>query len=138
MADQSGKIGVREFKRAVKSIQRGEFRKAEKILLQITAREPRNFSANHMLGIVSTELNKLERAEKFFKTSLSINARYPPLYKDYGTFLTRAKCKKQRVNSTSGAAWPWAEADPKAGLVSVAFARLCDTACRSEFALKSV
>jgi len=91
MADQSGKIGVREFKRAVESIQRGEFRKAERILLQIAAREPRNFNANHLLGIVSTELNKLEQAEKFFKTSLFINARHPPLYKDYGTFLTRAK-----------------------------------------------
>jgi tetratricopeptide (TPR) repeat protein len=44
-----------------------------------------------MLGIVSTELNKIEQAEKFFKTSLSINGRHPPLYKDYGTFLARAK-----------------------------------------------
>jgi tetratricopeptide (TPR) repeat protein len=91
MADLSGKIGMREFKSAVESIQRGEFRKAEKKLLQITARDPKNFNANHMLGIVSTELNKFEQAEKFFKTSLSINARFPPLYKDYGTFLARAK-----------------------------------------------
>ena len=44
-----------------------------------------------MLGIVSTELNKFEQAEKFFKTSLSIDARFPPLYKDYATFLIRAK-----------------------------------------------
>jgi len=99
MVDQSGKIGVREFKRAVESIQRGEFRKAEKILLQIAAREPRNFNANHMFGIVSTELNKLEQAEKFFKTSLFINARHPPLYKDYGTFLTRASNSKKPLNS---------------------------------------
>jgi Tfp pilus assembly protein PilF len=89
--DLSGKIDMREFKSAVESIQRGEFKKAERILLQITARDPKNFHANHMLGIVSTELNKFEQAEKFFKTSLSINARFPPLYKDYGTFLTRAK-----------------------------------------------
>jgi tetratricopeptide (TPR) repeat protein len=86
-----GKNGMRELKGAIESIQRGNFRKAEKILLQITAREPTNFNANHMLGIVSTELNKFEQAEKFFKTSLSINARFPPLYKDYGTFLARAK-----------------------------------------------
>ena len=91
MADLSGKIGMREFKNAVELIQRGEFKKAERILLQITARDPRNFHANHMLGIVSTELNKFEQADKFFKASLSINARFPPLYKDYGTFLTRAK-----------------------------------------------
>src|SRR6516225_8727031 len=88
MADPSGK---RELESAIESIQRGEFRKAEKILLQITAREPKNFNANHMLGIVSTELNKIEQAEKYFKTSLSINATFPPLYKDYGTFLARAK-----------------------------------------------
>ena len=82
---------MKEFESAIKSIQRGEFGKAEKILLQITAREPKNFNANHMLGIVSTELNKFEQAEKFCKISLSINAKYPPLYKNYGFFLTKAK-----------------------------------------------
>jgi len=72
-------------------MQRGKFEKAEKILLQITAREPQNFDANHMLGVVCTELNKFEQAENFFKTSLSINARNPALYKNYGFFLTKAK-----------------------------------------------
>ncbi len=88
MANPSAK---RELESAIESIQRGAFGTAEKILLQITAREPKNFDANHMLGIVSTELNKFEQAEKFFKASLSINARYPLLYKNYGFFLTRAK-----------------------------------------------
>jgi len=88
MTDPSGK---RELKSAVESMQRGEFGKAEKILLQITAREPKNFDANHLLGIVSTELNKFEQAEKFFRTSLSINAKNPPLYKNYGFFLTKAR-----------------------------------------------
>jgi thioredoxin-like negative regulator of GroEL len=76
MADPSIK---RELQSAITSMQRGKFEKAEKILLQITAREPQNFDANHMLGVVCTELNKFEQAEKFFKTSLSINVRYPPL-----------------------------------------------------------
>jgi tetratricopeptide (TPR) repeat protein len=88
MADPSSK---RELQSAIGSIQRGEFGKAENILLQITAREPNNFDANHMLGIVSTELNKFEQAEKFFKSSLSINAKNSPLYKNYGFFLTKAK-----------------------------------------------
>ena len=88
MADPSSK---RELQSAIGSIQRGEFQKAENILLEITAREPTNFDANHMLGIVSTELNKFEQADKFFKTSLSINAKNPSLYKNYGFFLTRAK-----------------------------------------------
>ncbi len=91
MADLSGEVGRKELESAIESIQRGEFGKAEKILLQITAREPKNFNASHMLGIVSTELNKFEQAEKFFKTSLSINVRHPALYKNYGFFLTRAK-----------------------------------------------
>jgi hypothetical protein len=34
-----------------------------------------------MLGIVSTELHKFERADKFLKASLSINAENPSLYK---------------------------------------------------------
>ena len=88
MADPSSK---RELQSAIGSIQRGEFQKAENILLEITAREPTNFDANHMLGIVSTELKKFEQADKFFKTSLSINAKNPSLYKNYGFFLTRAK-----------------------------------------------
>ena len=82
MADPSGKIGNREFESSIECIKRGEFAKAEKILLQITAREPKNFDANHMLGVVSTELNKFEQAEKFFTTSLSINAKNPSLYKN--------------------------------------------------------
>jgi tetratricopeptide (TPR) repeat protein len=82
---------MRELKSAIRCMQRGEFDKAEKILLQITAREPKNFDANHTLGIVSTELNKFEQADKFFKTSLSINATNPSLYKNYGFFLTKAK-----------------------------------------------
>src|SRR5215469_14774967 len=90
MADP-GKIRIKELQSAIESIQRGEFARAEKILLQITPSDPKNFNANHMLGIVSTELNKFEQAEKFFRTSLSINARYPPLYKNYGFFLARAK-----------------------------------------------
>jgi tetratricopeptide (TPR) repeat protein len=88
MADPSMK---RELQTAITFIQQGRFEKAEKILLQITAREPQNFDANHMLGIVSTELNKFEQAEKFFKASLSVNARYPPLHKNYGFFLTKVK-----------------------------------------------
>src|SRR5271169_6501577 len=88
MADTSNKRGLQS---ALESVQRGEFGKAEKILLQMAAREPRSFDVNHMLGIVSAELNKFEQAEQFFKRSLSINARYPPLYKNYGFFLTRAK-----------------------------------------------
>ena len=90
MADP-GKTRSKELQSAIESIQRGEFQKAENILLEITAREPTNFDANHMLGIVSTELNKFEQAEKFFKASLSINTTSPVLYKNYGFFLTRAK-----------------------------------------------
>jgi tetratricopeptide (TPR) repeat protein len=91
MADLSGKNRMRDFKSAIRCLQRGEFDKAEKLLLQITARDPKNFDANHTLGIVSTELNKFEQAEQFFKTSLSINATNPSLYKNYGFFLTKAK-----------------------------------------------
>jgi Tfp pilus assembly protein PilF len=91
MADLSRKFRTRELESAVESIQRGDFGKAEKILLRITAREPNNFSANHMLGVVSTELNKLEQAEKFFKTAISVNAKSAPVYKNYGFFLTKAK-----------------------------------------------
>ena len=78
MTDPSMK---RELQSAIESIQRGEFAKVEKILLQILAREPQNFDANHMLGIVSTELNKFEQADKFFKKSLSINAKNPSVQK---------------------------------------------------------
>jgi tetratricopeptide (TPR) repeat protein len=90
MADR-GKTRTKELQSAIESIQRGEFGKAEKILLQITASDPKNFNANHMLGIVSTELNKFEQAEKFFKTSLAINATNLSVYKNYGFFLTKAK-----------------------------------------------
>jgi tetratricopeptide (TPR) repeat protein len=88
MADRSTR---RQLETAITSIRRGEFAKAEKLLLQITGRDPKNFNANHMLGIVCTELNKFQQAEKFFKTSLSVNATNPSVYKNYGFYLTKAK-----------------------------------------------
>jgi len=91
MADPSGKIRAKELQSAIESIQRGDCGKAEKILLRITAKEPNSFNANHMLGVVYTLLNKFERAEKFFKAALSVNAKYAPLHKNYGFLLTRAK-----------------------------------------------
>jgi tetratricopeptide (TPR) repeat protein len=91
MADRSGIIRAKELQSAIESIQRGDFGKAEKQLLRITTREPNSFNANHMLGVVYTLLNTFERAEKFFKTALSINAKYAPLYKNYGFLLTRTK-----------------------------------------------
>jgi len=91
MADPSGQIDMSKFENAIESIKRGEFSEAERILLQITAREPQNFDANHMLGIVSGNLNKFEQAEIFFQTSLSIDSRFPPLYQNYGLFLSKAK-----------------------------------------------
>jgi Tfp pilus assembly protein PilF len=57
----------------------------------MTAREPQDFDANHMLGIVCSELSKFEQAEKFFRTSLSIDASFPPLYQNYGLFLSKTK-----------------------------------------------
>src|SRR5262249_13376897 len=84
-------IGMREIESAIECIKRGEFRRAEKILLQITAREPQDFDANHMLGIVCTELNKYEHAERLFKNSLPIDARFRLLYQNYGFFLSKAK-----------------------------------------------
>jgi Tfp pilus assembly protein PilF len=71
---------MREFENAIECMKRSDLQTAEKILLQITAREPQDFDANHMLAIVCSELNKFELAEKFFQTSLSIDASFPPLY----------------------------------------------------------
>ena len=82
---------MREFENAIECMKRGDLRTAEKILLQITAREPQDFDANHMLGIVCSELHKYEQAEKFFKTSLSIDPSFPPVYQNYGLFLSKTK-----------------------------------------------
>ena len=82
---------MKEFEGALEHIRRGEFQSAEEILLQIRSREPHNFDANHMLGIVCGQLNKFEQADKFFKTSLSIDASFPPLYQNYGLFLSKIK-----------------------------------------------
>jgi tetratricopeptide (TPR) repeat protein len=82
---------MREFENAIECMKRSDFQTAENILLQITAREPQDFDANHMLAIVCSELNKFELAEKFFKTSLSIDASFPPLYQNYGLFLSKTK-----------------------------------------------
>ena len=83
--------------KAVQLIQHGEFQKAEEILLKITSTHPRDFDANHMLGVVFSELGKFDRAEKVFKLAYAIDSKYPPLFQNWGLFLSKTKRFREAV-----------------------------------------
>jgi len=77
------------FDDAVRCIQRGDFSQARELLLKIVAVRPRDFDANHMLGIVFGELQAFDRAEQSFRTAYSVDPKYPPLFKNWGMCLSR-------------------------------------------------
>jgi Tfp pilus assembly protein PilF len=65
------------FEAAVRYMKSGHFQKAEEVLLNIIYDQPSNFDANHMLGVVYSELVKTELAEKHFKLASSIDPNHP-------------------------------------------------------------
>jgi tetratricopeptide (TPR) repeat protein len=77
------------FRAAVQFIRSGQFQKAEEPLLNIISKQPRDFDANHMLGVVYSELGKTELAEKHFKSASSIAPNHPPLYQNWGLSLSK-------------------------------------------------
>jgi predicted TPR repeat methyltransferase len=79
------------FERACACIRRGEFLQAEALLLRLISADAQHFDANHMLGIVCSELQKLGQAESYFLKALSIDNKYPPLFQNYGLFLSKTK-----------------------------------------------
>ena len=79
------------FEAAVQFIKSGQFPKAEEALLNIFYKQPRDFDANHMLGVVYSELGKTELAEKHFKLASSIDPDCPPLYQNWGLFLSKQR-----------------------------------------------
>jgi Flp pilus assembly protein TadD len=90
-------ITVGDLQTSIECIKRGEFAQAEEILLRIAANEPQNFDANHLLGVVCSEINKFDQAKKCFETALTIDSRlpvesrFPILYQNYGLFLIKTK-----------------------------------------------
>ena len=75
--------------KAVQFIRSGQFQKAEELLLNIVSKQPRDFDANHMLGLVCSELGKIELAERHFKLASSIAPNHPPLYQNWGLSLSK-------------------------------------------------
>jgi tetratricopeptide (TPR) repeat protein len=89
------------FKTAVQFIRSGQFQKAEEVLLNIVSKQPRDFDANHMLGVVCSELGKTELAEKHFKSASSIDPNHPPLYQNWGLSLSKQHRFEEAIHKFS-------------------------------------
>lgn len=65
------------FDQAVQAHQRGRFSEAESLYRQIISRDPKNFDALHMLGIICANTGKIPVADKLFRAALSIDPALP-------------------------------------------------------------
>jgi protein O-GlcNAc transferase len=86
------------FEAAVQFIKSSQFQKAEEVLLNIIYEQPGDFDANHMLGVVYSELGKTELAEKHFKLTSSIDRNHPPLYQNWGLFLSKQRRFEEAID----------------------------------------
>jgi Flp pilus assembly protein TadD len=86
------------FEAAVQFIKSSQFQKAEEVLLDIIYKQPRDFDANHMLGVVYGELGKTELAEKHLKLTSSIDPNHPPLYQNWGLFLSKQRRFEEAID----------------------------------------
>src|SRR5262249_16800478 len=86
------------FEAAVQFMKRGQFQKAEEVLLKIIYDRPRDFDANHMLGVVYRELEKPELAEQHFKLASSIDSNHPPLNQNWGLFLSKQRRFEEAID----------------------------------------
>jgi predicted O-linked N-acetylglucosamine transferase (SPINDLY family) len=86
------------FEAAVQFIKGNQFQKAEEVLLKIICEQPGDFDANHMLGVVYSELGKTELAEKQFKLTSSIDPNHPPLYQNWGLLLSKQRRFEEAID----------------------------------------
>src|SRR5262249_53719666 len=82
-------------------MQHREFQKAGEVLIELIAYQPKNFDAIHMLGVVSSELGRIEQADKYFSLAYSIDQKYPPLYQNWGLFLSKQKRFEEAIDKFS-------------------------------------
>jgi Flp pilus assembly protein TadD len=72
------------FNQALQAHQGGRISEAENLYRKIVAEEPNNFDALHMLGIICSNSGRIQDADYFFRTALSIDAGFPPCLVNYG------------------------------------------------------
>lgn len=85
--------------RAVQAHQKGRIFEAEKLYRQVISKDPKNFDALHMLGIVCSSNGNTLDADKFFCAALSIDPRFPPCHVNYGFYLLTQKRSDEAIES---------------------------------------
>jgi predicted TPR repeat methyltransferase len=68
---------------ALQALKSGRLAEAETIYRQIISKDPRNFDALHMLGIVCSEKGSAAEAEQFFRAALSVNCTSVPCHLNF-------------------------------------------------------
>jgi protein O-GlcNAc transferase len=94
---------MQAFEQALSAQRDGRFKEAEDLYRRILSKEPGNFDALHMLGIVCSENGNPSAAERFFMAALSIDSKYPPLLHNYGLFLGKQKRYQESVDQFDAA-----------------------------------
>ncbi len=84
---------------AVQAHQNGRLSEAENLYRQVISKDPKNFDALHMLGIVCSGNGKTLDADKFFRAARSIDPGFPPCHVNYGFYLLKQKRTGEAIES---------------------------------------
>ena len=65
----------------------GKFAEAERAYTELLARQPRNFQALHLLGVLALQRGQIERSIELLRQSLKLEPRQPLAHRDLGNAL---------------------------------------------------
>ena len=71
---------------AMDAHRKGKIGEAEELYRRVSASDPHNFDALHMLGVIYSDLGRAEDAERSFHRALAIDPNFPPCYHNFGLF----------------------------------------------------
>jgi tetratricopeptide (TPR) repeat protein len=74
---------------AIAAHQAGRLGEAEALYRQVLARDPREFDALHMLGIIHAQRDDYEEAERLLRAAVAIDDKVPPCLQNFGNVLSK-------------------------------------------------
>jgi tetratricopeptide (TPR) repeat protein len=82
---------------AIAAHQAGRLGEAETLYRQVLARNPRDFDALHMLGIIHAQRDDYKEAERLLRGALAVDDKVPPCLHNYGNVLSKLERYEEAV-----------------------------------------
>jgi predicted O-linked N-acetylglucosamine transferase (SPINDLY family) len=87
------------FRQAVAFLQQGQFTQAERICESVLRQQPGHFDALHMLGVISAQTGRPERAVQLIGQAIRLNGRVPAAHSHLGNALKDLGRREEAIAS---------------------------------------